>query len=126
MAGRHAERPPAPQARGRAAAVEARAEADHARVANLLMRRQTIIEMLTETEAELRRRGVEVDAIRAPLGLTPQADHRVSASEAARIMRVTKKTIHRWAAASGCGWVSTTGRMMVDLPALQEWRASPR
>lgn len=113
------DREPAPQARGLAA------ELDHLRVAELLTRRRMLLTLLAEDEAELRTRGVELDAVSIFRPVEYRADHRVSVSEAARALGVSKRTVQRWADDSGCGWRSPTGRWMVDLPAMREWRGGP-
>lgn len=113
------DREPSPEARRLAA------ELDHTRVAELLTRRRMLLTLLAEDEAELRTRGVELDAVSIFRPVEYRADHRVSVSEAARALKKSKRTVQRWAQASGCGWISSTGQWVVDLPALQEWRGAP-
>lgn len=110
----------APEARGLAA------ELDHSRVAELLTRRRMLLTLLAEDEAELRARGVELDAVTTVKASEPRGDHRVGIAVAAKALGKSKRTIQRWAQASGCGWLSQTGRWIVDLPALREWIGSSR
>lgn len=113
------DREPAPQARGLAA------ELDHSRVAELLTRRRTLLALLAEDEGELRTRGVELDAVSIFRPVEHRADHRVSIAEAAKALGASKRTVQRWAEDSGCGWKSPTGRWVVDLPAMRQWKGSP-
>ncbi|MCJ2051258.1 hypothetical protein [Methylobacterium sp. J-070] len=113
------DREPTPPARGLAV------ERDHSRVAELLTRRRMLLTLLAEDEGELRTRGVELDAVSIFRPVEHRGDHRVSIAEAAQALSVSKRTAQRWAEDSGCGWKSPTGRWVVDLPALREWRGSP-
>ena len=110
-----------------AARLATEAELAHvARQVEALRRLQLLSTLRDEALAELRRLdlGPMLDSGPIMRPTTPTSDpcRYVCRARAAQDLAVSKRTITRWAAASGCYRRSPTGALLVDLPAMRAWR----